>query len=135
MRGVDTNVLVRLITQDNPEQASAVLSLLEDAEARDERFFVNAIVVCELAWTLRSRPYQFRRAAIAEALTTVLETRLFEIQDRELIQQAIADYRRGRADFSDFLIGGENRRAGCNDTVTLDSELAKVDRFSLLSIA
>lgn len=135
MRGLDTNVLVRLITQDNPDQASAVLSLLEDAETRDERFFVSTIVVCELAWTLRSRPYQFRRAAIAEALTTVLETRLFEIQDRELIQQTIAQYQRGRADFSDFLIGAEHQRAGCSDTVTFDSELAKVDRFSLLSVA
>jgi predicted nucleic-acid-binding protein len=132
VRGLDTNVLVRLITEDNPDQASAVLSLLEEAEAHDERFFVSTIVVCELAWTLRSRPYQFRRAAIAEALNAVLETHLFEIQDRELIQQAIAEYRRGRADFSDYLIGGENDRAGCSDTITLDGELAKVDRFSLL---
>jgi predicted nucleic-acid-binding protein len=63
----------------------------------------------------------------------VLETSLFEIQDRELIQQAISEYRRGRADFSDYLIGRENLRAGCSDTITFDGELAKVDRFSLLS--
>jgi predicted nucleic-acid-binding protein len=135
VRGLDTNVLVRLITEDNPDQASAVLSLLEEAETRNERFFVSTIVVCELAWTLRSRPYQFRRAAIAEALSTVLETRLLEIQDRDLIQQAISEYKGGRADFSDYLIGGENQRAGCSDTITFDGELAKVDRFSLLLTA
>ena len=64
--------------------------------------------------------------------TNVLETQLFEIQDRELVQQAISEYRRGQADFSDYLIGGENYRAGCSDTITFDWELAKVDRFSLL---
>jgi predicted nucleic-acid-binding protein len=134
VRGLDTNVLVRLITGDNPDQASAVLSLLEEAEVRNERFFVSTIVVCELAWTLRSRPYQFRRAAIAEALVTVLETHLFEIQDRELTQQAVAEYREGRADFSDYLIGRENARAGCSDTITLDGDLSKVEGFALLSV-
>ncbi len=134
MRGLDTNILVRLITEDNPAQALAVLDLLEKAEAREERFFVSTIVVCELAWTLRSRPYKFRRVAIAEALDTVLETNVFELQHRELIQRAVAEYREGWADFSDYLIGGENDRAGCSDTITLDGDLSKVEGFALLSV-
>jgi len=134
VRGLDTNILVRLITEDNPDQALAVLALLEKAEAREERFFVSTIVVCELAWTLRSRPYQFRRAAIAEALDTVLETNVFELQHRELIQRAIAEYREGWADFSDYLIGCENDSAGCSDTITLDEDLSQVEGFALLSI-
>jgi predicted nucleic-acid-binding protein len=134
VRGLDTNILVRLITEDNPDQALAVLALLENAESREERFFVSTIVVCELAWTLRSQPYRYRRAAIAEALDTVLETNVFELQHRELIQQAVTEYRHGWADFSDYLIGYENNQAGCSDTITLDGDLSQVEGFALLPI-
>jgi predicted nucleic-acid-binding protein len=73
VRGLDTNVLVRLITRDEPDQALAVLFLLEEAETHNERFFVSTIVICELAWTLRSRPYKFDRPEIAEALELMLD--------------------------------------------------------------
>lgn len=133
MRGLDTNILVRLITEDDPAQALAVLALLEEAEARREWFFVSTIVICELAWILRGQPYWLGRASIAEALETVIETRLFKIQDRELTQKAITEYRAGKADFSDYLIGLQNRKAGCVDTITFDKGLAKVQGFFRLA--
>ena len=135
MRGLDTNILVRLITEDNPDQALAVLALLEKAEAHEERFFVSTIVICELAWTLRSQPYRYRRAAIAEALDTVLETNIFELQHRELIQRAVTEYREGWADFSDYLIGCESNQAGCSDTITLDGDLSQIEGFALLPVS
>ena len=133
MRGLDTNVLVRLITRDEPDQALAVLLLLEEAEARNERFFVSTIVVCEVAWTLRSRPYKFDRSEIAEALALMLETDLFLVQDANLTRQAVDEYREGPADFSDYLIGGQNRTAGCGETITFDRELASIEGYSLLA--
>jgi predicted nucleic-acid-binding protein len=62
-----------------------------------------------------------------------LELTFLEIQDLHLVQQALDDYRSGKADFADYLIGHQNRRAGCRDTLTFDVPLSKHEGFSLLS--
>lgn len=57
----------------------------------------------------------------------------FELQDRELVQRALRDYQHGRADFADYLVGWENREAGCRDTLTFDGEISKHEGFFRLS--
>jgi predicted nucleic-acid-binding protein len=129
LRGLDTNILVRYITQDDPAQAEQVRILLTEAEERRERFYLSGIVLCELSWTLRSKPYDYDRATVAEVLERILETSLFEIQDRDLTRRAVADYREGRADFPDYLLGWHHRSAGCADTVTFDRKLRDTEGF------
>jgi predicted nucleic-acid-binding protein len=92
---------------------------------------VSAIVLCETCWALRS--YGYSRSEIAAAIGGVVDTALFEIQDRELVRRAMAQYRQGPADFADYLIGWQNRQAGCAETVTFDRALEGTTGFSLLS--
>ena len=132
MRGVDTNVLVRFVTDDDARQSPRARRFIEDAEERGERLFVNAAVICELCWTLRSEPYQYDRPSIAAVLEHMLQARIFEIEHRDLILRSTNDYRSGRADFADYLIGHRNLAAGCDDTATFDRRLAKVAGFSAL---
>jgi predicted nucleic-acid-binding protein len=131
MRGLDTNVLLRYILEDEPGQTPVAVDLVERAENSHERLYVNAIVLCELIWTLRTA-YRARRSGIASILEGLLDSSVFEIQDRNLVQQALEDYRHGKADFSDYLLGWQNRNAGCTDTATFDGGLAESVAFSVL---
>ncbi|HEX7180531.1 MAG TPA: type II toxin-antitoxin system VapC family toxin [Thermoanaerobaculia bacterium] len=131
MRGVDTNVLLRPFAQDDPGQVAAVETLFRELEAQGERLFVSCIVLCEACWSLRG--LGFPRSKIAATLEKLLDTAFFEIQDRELVRRALAQYRQGPAGFADYLIGWQNRQAGCADTVTFDGDLEGTPGFSLLS--
>lgn len=132
MKGLDTNVLVRYLTADDPVQTPVARTLLETAEDRGERFHISTVALCELAWTLRGQPYRLDRSAIADVLERILGTSLFEVQERDLIRRSLAEYRRGKADFPDDLIGWQNRQAGCDETITFDGKLANTGGFSVL---
>ncbi|HYO16514.1 MAG TPA: type II toxin-antitoxin system VapC family toxin [Thermoanaerobaculia bacterium] len=131
MTGIDTNVLLRHILEDEPEQTSVVNALIEKAENDREGLYVNTIVLCELIWTLRSA-YRARRSEIVSVLEDLLASQVFEIQDRDLVQCALQDYRHGKADFSDYLLGWQNREAGCRETVSFDGGLKKATGFLVL---
>jgi predicted nucleic-acid-binding protein len=131
VRGLDTNILVRFFIQDDPEQTQTVLELLEQTERDGEKLHVTPITLCELVWVLGSVYRQNRRQTSA-ALESLLDIRLLEIQDRELVLRALDDVRTGPAEFSDYLIGWQNRQAGCVDTITFDGGLRTAPGFTHL---
>jgi predicted nucleic-acid-binding protein len=135
VRGVDTNVLVRFLTADDPQQSPQANRALVEAEKAGQPLHINSVVLCELLWTLRSAPYGLDRPALAEAVDKLFSTAVFELQDRDLVRQALADFRTGRADFPDYLIGRLNQQAGCIDTLTFDQRLAREQGFVLVSKA
>lgn len=132
MKGLDTNVLVRYVTADDPEQAEIALAAIEGAEARGERLFVSGIVLCELVWVLRGRDYRYKKAEVVETLEGLLGTAVFEIQQRTLVRKAVTRYRDGRADFADYLLGLVHQDAGCDETWTFEDRLAKAEGFAVL---
>ena len=132
MRGLDTNILVRFLTADEPAQSEAARQLIETAEATDERLHVSALVLAELVWVLRGGRYALPRDAVADAVEALLDARVFEIQDRDLVRSAVTSFRDGPADFSDYLIGEYDRRAGCTSTLTFDRRLEEADGFEKL---
>ena len=131
MRGLDTNILVRFFVQDDPEQTSLVQSLFEQNEREGGQLHVTAVTLCELVWVL-STVYRMKRQQIYVALESLFDIRLLEIQDRELVRRALIDSRTSKAEFSDHLIGWQNRRAGCVDTITFDRGLRTAPGFTLL---
>lgn len=132
MKGLDTNVLLRYILHDDPDQTRIAINAIEQIEQTGRRPFIAVPVLCELIWTLRSQRLRTGRDRIVEVLDAMLETPSFEIQDRELVRRALEDYRRGPADFSDYLIGWQAQRAGCDGTLTFDQGLSDCERFVLL---
>jgi len=132
MRGLGTNILVRFLTADEPAQSEVARQLIETAEATHERLHVSALVLAELVWVLRGGRYALPRDAVADAVEALLDARVFEIQDRDLVRSAVISFRDGPADFSDYLIGEHDRRAGCTSTLTFDRRLAKADGFERL---
>lgn len=130
MRGLDTNVLLRTLLADEPRQAATANRLLEEAAASGQRLFVSCVVLCEMCWALRNKDYS--RAAIADAIEDLFATEVLEIQDRDLVRRAVGQYRQGRADFADYLIGWQNNQAGCSETLTFDRKLRQTPGFSVL---
>jgi predicted nucleic-acid-binding protein len=129
--GIDTNVLVRYLTDDEPEMVDRAERLLERECSPDEPGFVNVVVLCEVVWVLRRR-YRIARDQIAAAVEALLRAPLIAVEHGELAELALEDYRAGRADFTDALIGLINRRAGCEATATFDRKAAQLDSFRLL---
>lgn len=62
----------------------------------------------------------------------IFDTAQFVIEDRHLARRALVDYRHGPGDFSDYLIGGRNREAGCSETVTFDRALRRSELFRIV---
>jgi predicted nucleic-acid-binding protein len=132
VRGLDTNVLLRVLTGDDPAQSPLASSLLADAEARGERFHVSTTVLCELVWALRGTAYRRGRGDIVLALEALLAGGLFEVQHRDLVRRALDDYRTGPGDFADYLISWQDDAAGCVGTLTFDRALEGCERFMMV---
>jgi predicted nucleic-acid-binding protein len=131
VKGLDTNVLVRYLTQDDPAQAKVANEIIDRSAARRDQLAISTIVLSELVWVLRSA-YGLRKADVVSALEELLDVAQFAIEDRDAARLALEDYRRGRGDFSDYLIGRRNRKLGCEATVTFDTRLAESELFDLL---
>ncbi len=128
MIGLDSNVLVRYLVQDDQVQAARATRCIEAADAR---CFIGVIVLCEIVWVLES-VYGFDRTTVIDTFEKILMTAQFEIEDKDLVLRALDDFRNSRADFADCLIGRRNRAAGCSETVTFDKPLKALDGFRLL---
>ena len=131
MNGLDTNILVRHLVQDDPAQAALVGRFIQDECTQDEPCVLNRIVLCELLWVLE-RAYGYSRETISEALEQVVRTSQFQIEDLQAVWSALRTYRKTTADFSDCLLGETNRQLGCASTVTLDKRASRLDSFRLL---
>ena len=79
MIGLDTDVLVRYLTHDDPAQYAKAAAFIGAAADRGERFVVNTAVLCELVWVLGTA-YEYSRDDIARALDQIFATAEFEIE-------------------------------------------------------
>ncbi|HEV7919862.1 MAG TPA: type II toxin-antitoxin system VapC family toxin [Thermoanaerobaculia bacterium] len=131
MIGLDTNVLVRYLTQDDAAQARAADALISHSSENGVLLHIDDLVLCELVRVLRGA-YRFDKRTIAAALGKILDTALFSFVDRDLLRRAVERYRHGSGDLADYVIGARNARAGCEITATFDRALRADDTFSLL---
>ena len=131
MIGLDTNILVRLITDDDPERAAAAQRLIETECGPERPGFINMVVLCELAWTL-DRRYSFGRGAIADTIEALIRVPSLRVQRDDLIWKAAKTYRDARCDFADVVISLVNEESGCAVTATFDRKAAGLDTFRLL---
>ena len=128
MIGLDTNVLVRYLVQDDPAQTRQANALIDSAAAQETAMFINHVVVCELAWVL-GRGYGYARPALAEVIEKIMLGRQFEIERKDLVWTALANFKASRADFAGCLIGVINDLAGCESTLTFDRSAASLRAF------
>ncbi len=131
MIGLDTNVLVRYLTQDDPVQARAASRCIEEECSAESPGFVNHLVLCELLWVLK-RCYAVKQEQALQVIEQILKTVQFQVQDPHVVWAALRQARKGKADFPDCLIGRINISHGCRETVTFDQAAAEIDAITLL---
>lgn len=130
MIGLDTNVLVRYLLQDDPRQSAQASRLIESLSA-EEPGFVPVVVLVELAWVLGAG-YKLSREQLAAVLETLLRSKELVIDRADLVMQAAARFSSGGADFADALIERMAMAAGCTATMTFDQGAAKAAGMTLV---
>ena len=130
MPGIDTNVLVRYLVKDDPEQAQAARVLLEGLTPDSPGFICRGVVV-ELVWVL-GRAYQFSRAQIAFVLDQLGSTGGLVLEAGDDVAHAATRYGTGGVDFSDLMILAAAERARAGPLYTFDRALARQDGAALV---
>jgi len=121
--GLDTNVLVRYIMQDDAKQSALATRLVESLSAESPGF-VALVSVVELGWVLASA-YDLDRAQLDEALEGLLRTQEIVVEQAETVWKALRVFRASNADFADCLIERAAAAAGCERTMTFDRAAAR----------
>ena len=129
MIGLDTNVLVRYIMQDDPKQSPKATKLVESL-TDEEPGFVALVSVVELVWVLSSS-YSLGRGQISQALDALLRSRQLVIDQAEHVMRALRAFGQGNADFADCLIERTAHAAGCERTMTFDMAASKTAGMTL----
>ena len=130
MTGLDTNVLIRYVMQDDPRQ-SPLANRLIDSLSAETPGFVPVVVLVELVWVLAGN-YGLDRTQVATALSTLLRAKELVIDRAEAVAQALKRYSTTGADFADALIERLASEAGCLVMMTFDSGAAKAAGMTLV---
>ena len=131
MIALDTNILVRLVLQDDESQARAAERLVVRARREMTPIWISDVVLCELVWVLTRRA-GLARGDIANAIDQLLRTELIVVNDPGVADRALAAYRDGKGDFADYVIREQGRAAGASDVATFDRALKGEDGFRLV---
>ena len=128
--GLDTNVIVRYLTHDEPTQTAAAVRLI-DSLSSDSPGFLSLIVIAELFWVLEVS-YRFKKNEIEHVLETLLRSKELVVERAEIVLQALRKFSASQADFADCLIERCGHAAECQCTVTFDRNAAKGAGMKLL---
>lgn len=121
MIGIDTNVLVRYITQDHRQQSSQANKLMDKKLTSDNYGLISKIVLCELIWVL-SYAYNYSKSQIEDVVQQILITQELMVEDAENALQALQYYRKGTASFADYFLAQTHCSMGAGYTVTFDKK-------------
>lgn len=130
MIGLDTNVLVRYIMQDDAKQAARATKLVEGLSVQTPGF-ITIVSVVELVWVLSSC-YDLGRKQVVQALDVILRSKQLVVDQADHVVRALRVYGAGRADFADCLIERTSVAAGCLQTMTFDVAAAKTAGMTLI---
>jgi predicted nucleic-acid-binding protein len=129
MIALDTNVLVRFLVEDDKGQSARAARFVAAAIAADEPLFIPDVVVCEMVLVLAAA-YRVPRTELGDILGRLLMATHLRFGDADRLSRALAAFRAGKGDFSDYVIREEARAAGCDRVVTFDRVLLKENGFT-----
>jgi len=132
MIGLDTNVLIRYIAQDDEKQSKIATEAIEKDYDKTDFFYINHTVLCEVVWVLQ-RAYKTQKKQIINIIEQILHTSQFTVQSPDTVWKALLEYRQNSADFSDYLIAEINYSEGCKFTIPFDKKASKSQRFRQLT--
>ena len=130
MIGLDTNILVRYLAQDDPVQSPKATELIERRLTEENPGFVSVVAMAETVWVLE-RAYGLAVHDIAAAIERTLQTDVLVVENEQEVFTAMIALKEGRGSFADALIGALGARAGCSRTLTFDQKALRLPGFEL----
>ena len=124
MIGLDTNVLLRYLTQDDPAQSPRATEIIERRLTELEPGFVSIVCILEIVWVLKSL-FKRSRQEIANDIEMILAADTLEVQNEQEVYYAVVSLRNGTGTFEDALIGSLGVWRGCSATLTFDEDAAR----------
>lgn len=128
---IDTNLFLRYLTNDVPEQADTVDALLQQAEAKTVQLYTNRLVIAEIVWTLE-RFYKKSKLEIRDAVLAILNTPGLTVEARDQLLQAAVWYEEKNVDFIDACIAAQLFDEGPDTIYTFNRK--HFNRFSFLNV-
>jgi len=131
MIGLDTNILIRYLTQDDPVQSVKATEILERRLTPKNPGFVSIVAMVETVWVL-DRAYGLTAQDIATVVERLLQVEVLTIENEQEVFTAMVALKRGRGSFADALIAELGARAGCARTLTFDQKAVRLRGFELV---
>ncbi len=130
MIGLDTNILVRYLAQDDPVQSPQATEIMERRLTENQPGFVSIVTMTETVWVL-DKVYGMSNQEIAHAVERMLQSDTLLIQNEQEVFTAAMAIRTGAGSFSDAFIAALGTWAGCSSTLTFDRKAARLKGFEL----
>ena len=130
MIGLDANILVRHLAQDDPIQSRKATELIERRLTEENPGFVSVVAIAETVWVL-ARAYGLADHDIAATIERVLQTDVLRVESEQEVFTAMIALKQGRGSFADALIGALGAGAGCCRTLTFDRKALRLPGFEL----
>lgn len=118
MIGLDTNIVVRYLVQDDPIQSAKATEVFEHLTL-ENLGFVSIVAMVETVWVL-DRAYGLETREIAAAVERLLQTEVLAVENEQEVFTAMIALKEGTGSFSDAIIGALGVKAGCAYTLTFD---------------
>lgn len=131
MIGLDTNVLVRYLAQDDAAQSARATQVIEQQLTEEQPGFISLITMVETVWVLDS-VYALSSGQVASAVESILQADTLLVQNEQQVFEAAVSLKAGDASFADALIGALGRWSGCRTTLTFDRRAARLRDFEAL---
>jgi predicted nucleic-acid-binding protein len=129
MIGLDTNILVRYLTQDDPIQSERATEIIQEF-TEDNPGFISIVALAETAWVL-DRAYGVPVPELAVAIERLLQTDVLVVENEQEVFTAMIALKEGRGSFADALIAVLGAKAGCSRTLTFDHKALRIAGFEL----
>jgi predicted nucleic-acid-binding protein len=131
MIGLDTNVLVRYLVQDDPVQSPQATEVIENWLTEDNPGFISIVAMVETVWVL-DRAYGLTDGEIATAIERTLQANVLVVENEREVFTAMIALKEGRGSFADALMAAFDAKAGCVTTLTFDRKALRLPGFELL---
>ena len=130
MIGLDTNILVRYLVQDDPIQSAKATEIIERRLTDENPGFVSTVAMVEIVWVL-DRAYGLGSDEIAAAIERTLQIDVLVVENEQEIFTAMIALKQGKGSFADAIILALCARAGCSYTLTFDQKASRLSGFRL----
>src|SRR5262249_11102292 len=126
--GLDINIIVRYLTQDDPVQSPKATELIERRLRADNPGLVSIVAMAQIGWVL-APIYRVRAEELAAVIERMLQVDVLVIESEQEVFAAMTALQQGLGSFADALIGALGARAGCSHTMTFDQQALQIPTF------